>query len=228
MYAVRTYLRMTRTPLLWVFQSLWSYVLTTATLMVFLILGLGQWMFELEHTISMFDSFLCGCCRLSASCDFYFPGRAAVNHAVWLVYTIPGAVICPYSTGYLLLGLIIICFKVCGWMLLRFLRLLRSDTFSHFGESIQFLGGLSSLSKHARGFNVQSLRRAAMSTTPSGRYNTIPRVVALIYRVFLTWIGFFGFRDGVVEIYSFAFSCTLSISMVLSFYMYRIDFLLES
>jgi len=140
----------------------------------------------------------------------------------------PRAVICPYSTGYLLLGLIIICFKVCGWMLLRFLRLLRSDTFSHFGESIQFLGGLSSLSKHARGFNVQSLRRAAMSTTPSGRYNTIPRVVALIYRIFLTWIGFLGFRDGVVEIYSFAFPCTLSISMVLSVYMYRIDFLLES
>jgi hypothetical protein len=101
MYAVRTYLRMTRTPLLWVFQSLWSYVLTTATLMVFLILGLGQWMFELEHTISMFDSFLCGCCRLSVSCDFFFPGRAAVNHAVGLVYTIPGAVSCPYSTGYL-------------------------------------------------------------------------------------------------------------------------------
>ena len=88
---------MTRTPLLWVFHSLWSYILATAVSMsgmVFLILGLRQWMFVLERMISMFDSFLCGCCRLGVSCDFFFlfPGRAAVNHAVWLVYIIPGAV----------------------------------------------------------------------------------------------------------------------------------------
>jgi hypothetical protein len=94
--------------------------------------------------------------RVLPSQRFFFPGRAAVNHAVWLAYVIPGAVSCPCSSGYLLLGLIIICSKVCGWMLLRLLRLLRSDTFSHFCESIQFLGGSLSLSKHTRRLNVQS------------------------------------------------------------------------
>jgi hypothetical protein len=52
MSAVHTYLRMTRTPLLWVFHSLWSYSLDLQKRDGFPLLGLG-----LERTISMFDSF---------------------------------------------------------------------------------------------------------------------------------------------------------------------------
>jgi hypothetical protein len=65
-----------------------------------------------------------------------------------------------------------------------------------------------------------------MSTTPSGGYNTISRVVVLIYRIFLACVCSLSLQDGVVEIYSFALA--LSPLAWCQVYMYRMHFPLES
>ena len=50
--------------------------------MVFLIPGLGQLMFEIEHTISMFGSFLRGVTFSALRAIFYFQDELLCNRAI--------------------------------------------------------------------------------------------------------------------------------------------------
>ena len=129
-----------------------------------------------------------------------FRTSRSVNHAAWLVFTIPGAVTvfvqwtvsCPdwwimwFRTLNCCFGFYVSC--------LIFPPICMSQSYS--------LGVYWTSQEMRDGFErstpLSFPSRAAMSTTPSSRYNTIPCVVVLFYRIFLAWIdhSLYSWRGG--------------------------------
>ena len=198
MYPAYTYLQMTWLPFLSSLHGLWSYCEWTG--MAFLISGPGQLMFELEHTISMFSSFLRGVTFSAFRAIFISKTSRSVNHAAWLVFTIPGAVTvfvqwavsCPdwwimwFRTLNCCFGFYISC------LIFPPICMRQSRSLGVYWTSQGMHDGFE------RSIPVSFPSRAAMSTTPSSRYNTIPCVVVLFYRIFLAWIdhSLYSWRGG--------------------------------
>ena len=104
------------------------------------------------------------------------------------------------------------CFRRCRWLLLRLLHLL-GDILSRFREPIPLgvyrAASLSETTRWVWTCNPSSSPgRAAMSTMPFDRYNTILREIVLFHRIFPAWIGEnFWIKDGWL-LFQFLFSVT--------------------